>query len=88
MSRLTDHLEATKGHERKPADPLPSSKSNGDSGDAEIWDHDDNPPGVDRRTGEDHRSDAEREAWAHLEAKYGDEIPYDQVKAWERGEFA
>ena len=38
-----------------PANPLPDDKIEGDPHETEIWDDNDTPPGVDPRTGEDHR---------------------------------
>lgn len=86
MSRLTDHkrLHPTPS---TPADPLPASQLEGDSADAEIWDHDEQPPGIDRRTGQDHRTELEQAGWQHLVDKYGgaENIPYEELKRWERG---
>lgn len=88
MSRLTEHrrLHPTPS---TPADPLPSSMAEGDSADAEIWDHDELPPGVDRKTGEDHRTELEQAAWQALVDKHGgaDNIPYEDLKRFERGEI-
>ncbi|KKL90571.1 hypothetical protein LCGC14_1903340 [marine sediment metagenome] len=41
-----------------PANPLPDDKVEGDSAETEIWDDNDTPPGIDPRTGEDHRPEA------------------------------
>lgn len=38
-----------------PADPLPKTKTEGDSGDTRVWDDNDTVPGVDPKTGKDHR---------------------------------